>query len=70
MRAAALALIAATACARGPVDDPTRVDRDDAIIYVAAVVDAALWIDGVYVGAVADLARGSRWPRRRCDRRP
>ncbi len=45
-------------CARGAVDHPSRVDADDAIVYLDAVADAAVWIDGVYVGAIADVARG------------
>jgi hypothetical protein len=51
-------VLALAACGRGHVDDPRRVDRDDAIIYVDSVADAALWIDGVHVGTVAELARG------------
>ncbi|MBK9032758.1 MAG: hypothetical protein IPL61_16065 [Myxococcales bacterium] len=59
MRVAALALVIAVGgCGRGPVAHPGRVDGDDAIVYVDAVVDAALWVDGIYVGAVADVARG------------
>ncbi len=57
MRAALLAL-ALGGCAHAAVDRSTRVDADDAIVYVDAVADAAVWIDGVYVGAIADVARG------------
>lgn len=60
-RVAAVALAAAglAACTHPRVDDPTRVDADDAIVHLrVAVPDAALWIDGIFVGPVADLARG------------
>ena len=58
IRGALLAVALVAACGRGHVDDPHRVDRDDAILYVDSVADAALWIDGVHVGTVAELARG------------
>lgn len=54
----ALAAALAGACTHAAVDRPGRVDADDAIVYVDAVPDAAVWIDGVYVGAIADVARG------------
>lgn len=55
---AALAL-ALAACPRPHADDPTRVDADDAIVFVTApVADAALWVDGIFVGPVGDLRRG------------
>lgn len=57
-RVAALA-VAVVACTRPAVDDPSRVDADDAVVYVtAAVADAALWVDGVFVGSVSELRRG------------
>ncbi len=58
MTRAAFLLAAVAACAHGAATDPRRVDRDDAIVYLDAVADAAVWIDGVYVGAVADVRRG------------
>ena len=60
---------AIAACARPPADHPSRIDADDAIVYLTvsvaaadkstvAVPDAALWVDGIFVGSVADLRRG------------
>jgi len=57
--ATALAAIALVACARPAPDRPDRVDANDAIVYLTVPVpDAALWVDGVLVGPVADLKRG------------
>ena len=57
-RGAVLAL-ALAACGRPPVDDPDRVDRNDAIVVLEdAVADASLWVDGVFVGPVGELRRG------------
>lgn len=58
MRVAVLALALAACHPAGGAATPGRVDADDAIVYVDAVADAAVWIDGVYVGAIADVARG------------
>ena len=59
MKVAAVLALALAACAKPPVDNPGRVDADDAIVYLTvAVPDAALWLDGVFVGPVADLRRG------------
>lgn len=54
----AIAALVAVGCARGHVDDPRRVDGDDAIITIAGAADVTLWIDGVHVGELRDYRRG------------
>ncbi|MEZ4401879.1 MAG: PEGA domain-containing protein [Kofleriaceae bacterium] len=56
--AAVLAAVALGGCPRAQVDDPRRVDGNDAIIYVDSQPAVAVWIDGGYIGTVAEVARG------------
>jgi hypothetical protein len=70
VRVAAALLAGVTACATARPPDPTRVDEDDAIVRFevraaplaegtagAAITDAALWVDGRFVGTL-DALRG------------
>jgi hypothetical protein len=71
VRLAAGLLAGVAACATAPPPDPTRVDDDDAILWFAAravplddgaagaaIRDAALWVDGRFVGTLEALRGG------------
>lgn len=58
MRAALALALAAAACG-GTMRDPSRPDRDDAIVKVSTEVkDASLWVDGRFIGPIAGLRGG------------
>ena len=60
MRAAAFAVAAlAAACGGNRALDPSRVDADDAIIKIETPVkDAALWVDGRFIGPIGGMRGG------------
>ena len=58
MRAAAFILLLA-ACGGNRALDPSRIDADDAIVKIETpVTDAALWIDGRFIGPIGTMRGG------------
>ncbi len=51
--------VTAPACRSGAPRAPAKVSTVDAVVRIkTAVVDASLWIDGAFIGAVGDLRGG------------
>lgn len=58
-RCALAAALALGACGGNRALDPSRIDADDAIVKIdTPVADAALWIDGRFIGPIGALRGG------------